>query len=169
MERKKKKVKPEVLPPTRTLSKSKEATEARRKIVAQAVIEGKTLKEAAISAGYSPISAEKQGSLILQQPETKKVFAHILEEAGVSDKFLADKIKNLMDAKKIQYFQKDGIVTDEREVDALETQRKTAELVSKLKGHLRDQSQIDINVGIMAMVVAAVGQAGPGNEGENEG
>ena len=61
-----------------------------------------------------------------------------------------------MDAKKIEYFQKDGIVTDEREVEALETQRKTLELTTKLKGHLKERSEGDINIGLMQMVVQAV-------------
>ena len=83
----------------------------------------------------------------------------IMEEAGLSDKFLAEKVKALVDAKQVLFFQKDGIVTDSREVDALETQRKTLELATKLKGHLREQSQLDVNVGIMALVVTAVKEA----------
>ena len=79
-----------------------------------------------------------------------------MEEEGISDNFLAGKIRSLITAKETRYFQKDGIITDSREVDALETQRKTVELAAKLKGHLKDQAQGDKNIGLMALVVAAV-------------
>jgi hypothetical protein len=79
-----------------------------------------------------------------------------MEQAGLTDNFLAAKVYSLINAKKTEYFQKDGIVTDQREMEALETQRKTLELAAKLKGHLKDQSQGDINIGLMQMVVEAV-------------
>ena len=44
-------------------------------------------------------------------------------------------------------------------IEALETQRKTLELAAKLKGHLKEQSQLDVNVGIMALVVVALKEA----------
>ena len=79
-----------------------------------------------------------------------------MEEKGLTDNFLAAKVHSLVNAKQTLYFQKDGIVTDQREVEALETQRKTVELAAKLKGHLKDQAQGDKNIGLMALVVAAV-------------
>lgn len=152
---------PEVLHPVtnaqkRNLSKSPEAARIRRKMVIKGLIEGKTIKEAAISAGYSPQSAGQQGHSIISHPDAKREFARVMEEAGISDDFLAQKIKDLLGAQETKYFQKDGIVTDQREVAALETQRKTAELATKLKGHLKDRSEVDVNIGLMALVVAAV-------------
>ena len=134
----------------------------RRAHILKAAVEGKDLKKAAIETGISPKSASQQVSMILKEPAVRASFAMIMEEAGLSDKFLAEKVKALVDAKQTLYFQKDGIVTDSREVEALETQRKTLELATKLKGHLREQSQLDVNVGIMALVVEAV--RGQGDE-----
>jgi len=128
----------------------------RRAQILKAAVEGRDVKKAAIETGISPKSASQQVSMILKEPAVRASFAMIMEEAGLSDKFLAEKVKALVDAKQTLYFQKDGIVTDSREVEALETQRKTLELAAKLKGHLREQSQLDVNVGIMAMVVAAM-------------
>ncbi len=128
----------------------------RRAKILQAAIEGKDITKAAIEAGLSPKSAGQQASQILNSPLAQRTFKMIVAERGVTDEFLAEKIRDLMDAKQTLYFQKDGQVTDERQIEALETQRKTCELVAKLKGLLREQSQVDINIGIMAMVVAAV-------------
>jgi hypothetical protein len=136
--------------------KSRILSKLRRRKIIEAALDGKPLKEIAISTGLSPKSAAQQATKILQQPLAQQAFAQVMEAQGISDEFLAQKVRNLLDAKEIKYFQKDGIVTDEREVDALETQRKTAELATKLKGHLKDRSEVDVNIGLMALVVAAV-------------
>ncbi len=127
----------------------------RRAHILKAAVEGGDVTKAAIETGISHKGAAQQASMILKEPEVRASFGMIMEEAGLSDKFLAEKVKALFDAKQVLYFQKDGIVTDSREVEALETQRKTLELAAKLKGH-HEQSQLDVNVGIMALVVAAV-------------
>lgn len=137
-------------PKTRILSKIR-----RRKLI-EACLDGKNLKEVAISTGLSPATAQSQASDILKRPEVRASFACILEQEGLSDNVLAKKIDSLLNAQNTQYFQKDGIVTDERVVPAHETQRKTLELATRLKGHLKDQSSGDINIGLMQMVVQAV-------------
>jgi hypothetical protein len=136
--------------------KDRVTTMMRRAKILEAAIEGKDITKAAIETGLSPKSAADQASKILHNPITQRTFKMILAERGVTDKFLAQKIRNLMDAKQTLYFQKDGQVTDERQIEALETQRKTCEMVAKLKGLLREQSQLDANIGMMALVVAAV-------------
>ena len=137
-------------PKTRILSK------IRRNKLINAALDGKSLKDVAISTGLSPKTAEDQAIQILREPRVKAGFISIMEAEGLSDNFLAAKVHNLINAKKTEYFQKDGIVTDEREVEALETQRKTLELATKLKGHLKEKSTGDINIGLMQMVVQAV-------------
>jgi len=136
--------------------KDRVTTMMRRAKILQAAIDGKDIRKAAIETGLSPKSAGQQASQILNGPLAQRTFKMILEEAGVSDKFLAGKIRALLDAKQIQYFQKDGVVTDSREVEALETQRKTAELVAKLRGHLRESTQVDVDVSIMQTVVGVL-------------
>jgi len=137
-------------PKTRILSKIR-----RRKII-EACLDGKNVRDVAISTGLSPTSASAQVTDILKEPLVQHSFISIMEQEGLSDNFLAAKVYNLINAKKTEFFQKDGIVTDQREVEALETQRKTLELATKLKGHLKEQSQGDINIGLMQMVVQAV-------------
>jgi len=137
-------------PKTRILSK------LRRHKLIEACLDGKPLKSIAISTGLSPKTAENQAIQILREPNVLRSFISIMEAEGISDNFLARKAHSLLNAKKTEFFQKDGIVTDQREVEALETQRKTLELATKLKGHLKEQSQGDINIGLMQMVVQAV-------------
>jgi hypothetical protein len=136
--------------------KSPVAATIRRNRLVKALFNGECLKDVAISTGLSPKTAGSQATNILKHPQAQQMFIRCMEKAGLSDDFLAAKVHYLINAKKTEYFQKDGIVTDEREVEALETQRKTLELATKLKGHLKEQSQGDINIGLMQMVVQAV-------------
>ena len=142
--------------PKNHLAKSKFDLKHRAKLFTQSLLAGESQTQALINAGYSKATAQTGEVAILQRPECMKPFISILEEKGVTDNFLAEKTKALLNAKKTLFFQKDGEVTDSREVEALETQRKTLELATKLKGHLKDRSEVDVNIGIMAMVVAAV-------------
>ena len=128
----------------------------RRQTLVKGLIQGKAISEIAPTLGLSPKSAHTQACQMLMEPKTQQAFVQILEESGLTNKFLADKIKSLVNAETKQYFQKDGLVTDERTQPAWETQRKTVELVARLKGHLKEQAQGDINIGLMQMVVAAI-------------
>lgn len=57
-----------------------------------------------------------------------------LDEQGLSENKLKEKLLNLLNAKETRFFQKDGIVTDQREVEALETQRRSLDMAFKIKG-----------------------------------
>lgn len=142
--------------PKHQLAKSKYALKKRARKFTTALLAGESQEQALISAGYANTTARTGDCAILTNPAHIKPFISILEKQGVTDNFLAEKTRSLLDAKKTEYFQRDGMVTDEREVPALETQRKTLELATKLKGHLKEQSQGDINIGLMQMVVQAV-------------
>jgi len=144
--------------------KDRMSTMLRRAKILQAAIEGKNITKAAIETGLSPKSAADQASKILRDPITQRAFVMILAEKGLTDEFLAEKIRSLLDAKQTLFFQKDGEVTDSREVEALETQRKTAELAAKLMGHLWEQDKVDMDTHIMPIVVAVLQQQSDGKE-----
>ena len=56
------------------------------------------------------------------------------DEAGLSENTLKIKLLSLLNAKKTKYFQHEGIVTDQREVEAIETQRRTLNMALKVRG-----------------------------------
>lgn len=132
-----------------------------RKII-EGALTGKSRQQTGIELGLSPKSAAKQVSMQLAKPAVQEGFLRILEKSGLTDDFLAQKLRSLVDATSTSYAQKDGIFTDERTIPALETQRKTTELVAKLRGHLQDRQDAgDINIGLLQMVVSAVQQPSP--------
>ena len=57
-----------------------------------------------------------------------------LDDNGLSENTLKLKLLSLMEAKETKFFQHEGVVTDEREVAAIETQRKTLDMALKVKG-----------------------------------
>jgi DNA-binding CsgD family transcriptional regulator len=128
----------------------------RRREIIEACLDGRDPKQVAIDMGISPKTADCQTSRIINSPAAKESFVRILEDEGLTDGHLAGKIKSLMDAEHTIYSQWKGKFTDSRKVPALETQRKTVETVLKLKGHLKEQSSGDVNIGLMQMIVQAV-------------
>ena len=110
-------------------------TTAKKRLLVKSMIEGKTVNEAAKIAGYNPSYA----SSILHKPKTKLKFIDHLNKAGLTDEHLCKRFNDLAHSTETKFFAKDGIVVDQREVPALETQRKSLEFVARLKGHLVEQ------------------------------
>jgi len=148
--------------PKRHAPKDRVSTMLRRAKILRAAIQGKSLKQAALETGLSPKTAARQAGQILRDPVTQTALAMIMDAEGLTDKFLVNKVKSLLNARQVVYFQHEGTVTDHRIVAALETQRKTLELAMKLKGHLREQPEVNVEVGLMAIVVQAM--RSPGGE-----
>ena len=117
--------------------KSKRELSARAKIIIQSLIKGSTETEALKIAGYSDSYIHSGKDNILHNPVMQKTFNTVLESAGVTDSLLADKIRSLIDAKEVKFYAHQGIVTDEREVEALSIQAQMVEFAAKLKGHVR--------------------------------
>jgi len=57
-----------------------------------------------------------------------------LDENGLSENALKTKLLSLLDVKEIKFFAHEGIVTDERVVPAIETQRRALDMALKVKG-----------------------------------
>ena len=142
------------------VSKNRLLTHKRRMKIVSAALQGKSITQAAIDAGYSPKTADKQASKILADGRVKETFARILEESGLDSKFLAAKLRALIDAKTTIFSQKDGKFCDSLEIEAWETQRKTTELICRLAGHLKPDSAVTSinNSGLMQIVVAQLSQ-----------
>ena len=80
----------------------------RRQKLIQGLIEGKAISEIAPTLGLNPKSARDQAYQILREPQTQQTFVQILEQSGLTNKFLADKINSLVNAETKQYFQLNG-------------------------------------------------------------
>jgi len=136
-------------PKQKQVGKTKSALEGRARKIAKSILAGKPETQALKDAGYSESYATHHKGAILSNPVIQATFTSILEKAGLTDDYIADRVKELSEAKETKYFQKDGRVTDEREVDALGVQADMVQFAAKLKGHLTEkvQSTSDVTVG----------------------
>jgi len=128
----------------------------RRRRLIDSMLRGNNMQRAGEEAGYSPQSAATQASMTLSRPDVQQTFRQILSAEGASDQFLARKTFSLLNAQETKFFQKDGVIITREKVDALETQRKTLDTVLKVAGHLKERSELDVRVGIMAVVADAL-------------
>lgn len=135
-------------PKQKQLGKTKNDLKIRARKIAQALIAGKTETEAVKSAGYSAAYANSQKNEILKNPVIQKTFNQILDAAGLTDEKIANRIKELSEAREVKHFPyqvTEGKVKrqiiDEREVDALGIQANMIQFAAKLKGHLVEKTQ----------------------------
>lgn len=108
----------------------------RLKAFTAGVIEGKTMQQAALDAGFAPSTAASAGRVLL--PRAKLTFAAILEHYAPLGK-QAKKIAEGMEATHVSRASYEGRFLDEREDPDWETRRKYLELAAKMQGTLADE------------------------------
>jgi hypothetical protein len=117
--------------------RSRTELKRRAKIIVKAMLDGKTATEACQLAGYS---SKTPVTNLINSKEVQKSFQQNMEKAGLSDDFLAAKLRSLVDAKEIKFFSEKGIVTDQREIEALSIQADMLKFATKVKGHIKEET-----------------------------
>ena len=88
-----------------------------------------------------------------------------LEEEGLSENRLKIKLLSLLEAKETKFFQHEGMVTDEREVAAIETQRRTLDMAIKVRGlYEKHQGQSATKIIIAPTDIQKPEKAGTGKD-----
>ena len=123
------------------LSKTKTMVRKRAVIIAKEMIKGANATDAIVTAGYSKQTPVTQ---ILNNQIVKQTFNSILEKTGLTDEAIAEKLKSLFNAKETKFFSDKGIVTETREVEALQIQSDTTKTLLKVKGHIVDKSSVEV-------------------------
>lgn len=105
----------------------------------------------AVAAGYKP----GHSAYTMGERNYKKYTDHIsrwLDEVGLSENALKTKLLNLLDAQETKFFSDKGIVTDQRDVEALSIQQRALDMAFKVKGTYAPE-KIDIS-GLNALLSA---------------
>ena len=105
----------------------------------EGVIAGKSMYQAAIDAGYSKSYARNPSKALA--PNMRELFRKVLEHHAPIGK-LTKRIAEGLDAEETKFFQKDGIVTDGRNVIAWSERREAAALASRLLGVMPDRLEV---------------------------
>lgn len=137
---------PEIIPPEKPkqkqLGKTKGDLKRRARRIVKGLIEGQSATEVLKSVGYSNTSATNGKKEIFNNPVIAKTIREIYESGGISDEYLREKHKALLEAKETKFFQEKGIVTDERTVEDNTTRLNALKLAHQIKGNLIERSQV---------------------------
>ena len=94
---------------TSTLEELGDKLNPRQRGLVKGVIGGKTQKQSAIDEGYSPLAAKVTASRIMHRPDVRRYYRALLDHAGIGDEYLANKLRELMEAEQFG-LTKDGNV-----------------------------------------------------------
>lgn len=113
----------------------------------KARIEGKSKNEAKAIAGYS----EKSNSYRIENGNKNNAsLKEALVAVGLSEDYLAEKIKHGTNAEKTQYFAFEGKVTDERTMPDWDARHKFTKTALEIRGDLEGQG-VNLNLGLIAI------------------
>ena len=113
----------------KTTEKGLNPTELRRQKFVAAMVEGKSMRAAALEAGYSESTANLAYREIM--PQTREAFRQALHHR-ISIGKLSDTIAAGLQAESIQYFADKGVVLDERKTTDYRERREYAKLAANL-------------------------------------
>ena len=119
--------------------KKRPITVRQRKLV-QNVLKGQTLKDAAIAAGYTPLTADARGTKLINA----EYWAEVLKRCGLTDEDLGNGIKDLMRANSTKFFAHEGMVVDKRDVKDWDARHNGLQLYAKIRRALptiREEAQ----------------------------
>lgn len=105
------------------------ALKPRQAKLLEGIVEGKSVRAAALEAGYSPQTAAHPEDL-LDTVGMRKALAHLI----APPEKIAQRINEGLDAMETKFFQFEGMVSDSRDVIAWGERRQYAELAARLKG-----------------------------------
>jgi len=132
-------------PKQKQLGKSKDAIKRRARVMAKAVLAGKTETQAALEAGYSPASAQNVGA-ILENPLVKQTYCQILDAAGATDeacaKVIVDAMKAVRTVSCISGKDANAGTVDFVDVDDHPTRLKAVDMIHKVRARYVEKKVI---------------------------
>jgi len=139
--------------------------ELRRIRFVDGILEGKSMQQAAIDAGYSPVTARQATRDIM--PRCREIFRQALHDR-ISVTKLADTIAAGLEAEATKFFADKGAVTDERNVIDWSERRQYSELAANLMGYKPDPPGVNVNASANFQVVVLYPPAGCPEDDETE-
>ncbi len=122
--------------------KRNRVTKLQRAIVrARLKYPNKTQKEIANKLGIT----QPHFAGTLAKPHVRESMLDIMDRAGVTDDFIAKKVRSLQDAKTTKFFAHEGVVQDEKTVDDNGTQLAATNLAAEIRGHKQKKMDVTSN------------------------
>jgi phage terminase small subunit len=105
---------------------------------------------AALKAGYSPDMA-RNAAVKIEKPEVKDAFAKLIRQYVPAHR-IAKRIQEGLDACETKFFQKDGVVTDSKDVIAWSERREYAKLAAEFGNYRESDDAAKVAVGIKVVI-----------------
>ena len=127
----------------------------------KAILDGKTQRDAAIEAGYSPKSAESSGSQMAKSPDVQEILNRALDKAGATIDSSARVIAEAQRAKTVKHFAFMGKVKESKTHIDHPTRLHAAELNYRSRKLLAPKPQDDSGQSTVNLIalVAVIKQA----------
>jgi hypothetical protein len=119
--------------------KKSELKAPKRRRFVKGLIDGKSMRKAAVDAGYTQSMADNAGEKIL--PGAVAEFKEALAKA-VPDEILIKRLAEGLNAKETKLVQYRGEYSDQRHLVAYSERRRSVELVAKLRGLLIERVEV---------------------------
>lgn len=121
----------------------------RQRVYLEQVVAGKTKEEAKRIAGYSPNSNTSR----IENQHVKAKFAQLIKRY-VPAHVLAQRIAEGLNAQETKFFQKDGVVTDSKNVVNYAERREYAKLAASWGGYVEqdETKQTGLNGGVQVVI-----------------
>lgn len=116
-------------PRNKKTAKNRAKLKPRQVKLLEGLVDGKSVRAAALDAGYSPNTAQHPSDL-LDTVGMREAMARLL----ASPEKIAQRINEGLDAMETKFFQYEGQVSDRRDVIAWSERRMYADLAAELKG-----------------------------------
>lgn len=133
---------------------------ARKQLYIKGVAAGKTKRQSALDAGYAFATA-RNAHRDIETPDTMAAFARLMRRRVPMHK-IGQRIAEGLDATETKLFQKDGVVTDERELVNWAERRASAQLAAEYAGYASKDKSAVVNTAVgIKVIVEHIGTTDP--------
>ncbi len=108
------------------------------------LLTGQNFTEAAVHAGYSPVTVAKKGRTLLRPDQ----WTEVLRLAGLDDPTLAARLHDLCHAKATKFFTHNGLVTDQREVIDWDARARGLDMALRIRQAYGEKQQTPLGIGV---------------------
>lgn len=131
---------------------SKKNLTSRERKLFKCLTKGMSIADAAIAAGYSAKNPSQSGHQALER--IRRNAPQLLAKHGLDDDSLIEKyLAPALEANETKFFQKDGIVTDSRDVIAWGPRLSALDMAMKIRGMYSDGEEVDPSRARMTVIL----------------
>ncbi len=116
----------------------------RQRQLMRGLVHGKSFKQAALAAGYTPLTVAKKGRRLLRPDQ----WADVLHLAGLDDPTLAVRLHDLIHAKSKKFFSYEGEVIESPEFIDWDARARGLDMALRIRQAYGEKQQTPLGIGV---------------------